>query len=496
MGTDNWLTVDRAGLGKLLERKGSAWVLFELIQNALDEDAKKVSVHLVSTVRRGRALLQVTDDSPNGWVDLRHAYTMFAPSWKKGDPEKRGRFNLGEKLVLAVCESATVKTMDGSVYFKEDGTRTRSGRHKEDRGTFFEAVLKFTNAQVNEALAAIPLLLPPDGVTVTVNGVEVERRKPLASLWVTLPTEAEGEGGVLRKTSRRCLVEIVEPLLEERGHLYEGGVPVVETGDRWHVNVHQKVPLNFDRDNVPPAFLRKVRAAVLNEMAGKLEDEDAAEPWVQEAASSPEVEPDAFATVLDKVHGVNRVMRDPSDREANSTAFSHGWTVVSGNQLSPGMRENLKRFRADGRDTLPPAGQRFPTPKPYSEDGEPVKHAVVDGFMRGVEKYAKAVGKALTGITPEVSFVLAPNFGAAYGPGSLDFSVQRLGRAFFRRACETMAGLEDLDDLLCHEFAHHRVVDHLSHEFHAAVSRNAAKLAAVCRTEGGSFRPYPDGALE
>jgi hypothetical protein len=31
------------------------------------------------------------------------------------------------------------------------------------------------------------------------------------------------------------------------------GIPVVETGDRWHVDVAQKVPLNFDRDNLPPA---------------------------------------------------------------------------------------------------------------------------------------------------------------------------------------------------------------------------------------------------
>ena len=57
--------------------------------------------------------------------------------------------------------------------------------------------------------------------------------------------------------------------------LYEMGLPIVETGDKWHVSVGQKVPLNRDRNNVRPAFLRAVRTLVLNEMHERLTEEDA-----------------------------------------------------------------------------------------------------------------------------------------------------------------------------------------------------------------------------
>jgi len=49
------------------------------------------------------------------------------------------------------------------------------------------------------------------------------------------------------------------------------GIPVVETGDRWHYDIGQKVPLTLDRENVPPGFLRQVRVAVFNRMHAQLE---------------------------------------------------------------------------------------------------------------------------------------------------------------------------------------------------------------------------------
>ena len=36
-----WFDVDKAGLAKLLARKGKEFVLFELVQNAWDEDTRQ-----------------------------------------------------------------------------------------------------------------------------------------------------------------------------------------------------------------------------------------------------------------------------------------------------------------------------------------------------------------------------------------------------------------------------------------------------------------------
>jgi hypothetical protein len=75
-------------------------------------------------------------------------------------------------------------------------------------------------------------------------------------------------------------VSIYEPLPGEVSSLYEMGLPIVETGDRWHVSVCQKVPLNRDRDNVRPAYLQAVRVAVLNAAHDLLTaDEEATAAW-------------------------------------------------------------------------------------------------------------------------------------------------------------------------------------------------------------------------
>src|SRR5439155_12367182 len=60
--------------------------------------------------------------------------------------------------------------------------------------------------------------------------------------------------------------------------LYELGIPVVETGDRWHVSVGQEVPLTPDRTNVPPAYLRAVRVGVLNALTTRIVGEEATQP--------------------------------------------------------------------------------------------------------------------------------------------------------------------------------------------------------------------------
>src|ERR1035437_3938210 len=52
--TMQWFDVDKAGLAKLLARKGKEFVLFELVQNAWDEDTRQVQVGL-QRIQIGRA---------------------------------------------------------------------------------------------------------------------------------------------------------------------------------------------------------------------------------------------------------------------------------------------------------------------------------------------------------------------------------------------------------------------------------------------------------
>jgi hypothetical protein len=106
---------DKDGLGKLIEQHGKCRLIAELLQNALDEKITTVMIKLKLLPGRPLAQLTVEDDAPEGFQNLAHAYTLFAESAKKADPEKRGRFNLGEKLILATCRSAIITTTTGTL---------------------------------------------------------------------------------------------------------------------------------------------------------------------------------------------------------------------------------------------------------------------------------------------------------------------------------------------------------------------------------------------
>ena len=115
---NTWFTVDKDGLSQLMAARPRVAMLHDLLQNVFDEDATTAVVTVAPIDgRRSRARLVVADDCPDGFADLRDAFTMYRSSRKKNDPTKRGRFNEGEKFVLSLCEEATIATTTGTVHF-------------------------------------------------------------------------------------------------------------------------------------------------------------------------------------------------------------------------------------------------------------------------------------------------------------------------------------------------------------------------------------------
>ncbi len=279
----NWFDVDKAGLAKLVASKPRAFIVYELLQNAWDQKVTRVDVTLEPVAGTRNAQIIVADDDPDGFADLRDAYTLFAESRKKGNAEQRGRFNLGEKLVLALAKAAYIETTTGSVRFDEQGRH--ASRQRRDAGSLFRATIPMTKADLEEIDLAVKRLIPPADVATTFNGRILEPRFPVAFFNEVLPTVVADEEGVLRKTSRKTLVRVYEPAEGETAMLYEMGIPVVETGDRFHVDVQQKVPLNMDRDNVTPAYLRTIRVAVLNALHDRLDADNSGDVWVREDRS-------------------------------------------------------------------------------------------------------------------------------------------------------------------------------------------------------------------
>jgi len=464
----NWFEVDKQGLAKLLARRGKSFALLELISNAWDTDAKNVNVTLQAVSGKPEAHILVQDDDPNGFRNLTHAWTLFAESERKAEAAKRGRFNLGEKLVLAVCSAAEITTTTGSVRFDKDGRHT--GRKRLGMGSLFEGYLRMTRDELKEALQAVHRLIVPEGVTLRVNGKEILHREPLAHTDAVLPTEIADAEGNMRRSERKALVTIYKA---EAGWLYELGVPVVETGDTFDVDVMQKIPLNMDRDNVLPSFLKAVRVTVLNATAELLQKDDATKSWVREAAGDSRAAPLTVERALDLRFGEKRVAYDPSDLEANNIAVAHGYTVVPGGALSKGEWENARSAGA-----VKPAGQVTPSPKPFTPGGKPLTLLDPKQWTDAVGKrvnFAKDVAKGVLGfeISVQIASEVTWPFSATYGGRVLTLNLGRLGNAWFRLSNRD----EKVLALLVHELAHEFAANHLSTDFHDACCRVGAGLA-------------------
>lgn len=462
--------VDKKGLAKLLSARGKEFIISELLQNAWDEDVTEVGISFVQ--EDGRAWLEVWDDSPEGFQDLAHAYTLFAESKKKGDAEKRGRFNLGEKLVIAIADELEIYTTKGYVRFDKDG-RTM-GLGKRDRGTLVKVHLKMNRQEADALRELVSMMIPPHNIKTTFNGERLMPRDLKASIAkCTLPTIVADDEGYMRPTARQTRVNIYEPLEGEKAMLYEMGIPVCETGDTYHVDIQQKVPLNMDRDNVTPAYLQKVRTAVLNEMAERMAPEEATAPWVAHALEDKMAEPEAVKAIVTARFGEKVVISDPSDPEGTKMATAAGYTVLAPRTFT---REAWVNVKAAG---YLPAGQVTPSPKVYEAGGRAENVVQRENWTQGMydtERFVEKLCRILTGRNIGIKVVKEPQVSwvANFGPSSpcVTFNLSKLGHNFFGQV-----GSEAQVELLLHEFAHDRVSDHLSHQFADEVARLGAKLA-------------------
>lgn len=510
----DWFEIDRKGLARLLERRGLAFVIFELLQNSWDEQgASSVEVTLAAGQTRGRSVLRVVDNAPEGFRRLSDAWTLFATSYKAGNPVQRGRYNLGEKLVLALCDEASITSTKGAVVF--DGSGRRTIKSKTAAGTVFEAVIRMTAEQRAEALAAVKRAIPPDTVKTIINGEVLARPEVKGKFHGTLLTEYADEDGVLRRTRRATDVAIYEPPEGDEGWIYEMGIPIVETGDRWSYDVGQKVPQSLERDGVPPSFLRQLRTEALNNLHNQVTTDDANETWVRDAASDQNCSEDAFTAVLDRRYGKDRVLADPSDPEATKRAMAAGHTIVYGNQLTQGERDRVRTLRTEGRDPILPAGQSKFATKPVFGNGEKqIRIIKPEDYTEGqkrVVQYSHAAARALIGMDIQILVVneattpmlacyrkSADAFGLGEdnplralftGEPRLIYNLGRLGKAWFEDA--SPKGLEEVHDLLIHELGHQFSGDHLADAYHDALCRLGARLAGLMRD--GSLDPIRFG---
>jgi hypothetical protein len=261
---------------------------------------------------------------------------------------------------------------------------------------------------------------------------------------------------------------------------------VVETGDKWHINVGQKVPLNLNRDNVRPAYLQRLRTLVFNEMHSHLNQEDANSTWVQEATSHVDCSPAGIDKFLTLRFGENRASYDPTDPEAGKRIQSMGGTILTGSMLNKQQWQKAKEA-----DAIQPAGKVCPSPQPYSNNPNAPRENLVspDQWTEGIRnivEYAKVLAKELMGVVLVVRVTRTQNnFLACYGQGELTFNLQLLSHCWFEQGPTA-----EVDELLIHEFGHEYSGDHLSDKYHDALCRLGARLKQLALTQPERLRTF------
>ena len=501
MGTRNGaVEVDLDGLAKLWAKNKSR-VLFELISNAHDpKGTTEITVHLAKVNPDGADRLyriQVVDNNPTGFTDLSHSWTMFADSEKKNDPDALGMFNLGEKLVIAVAKEVTIITVNKGVRFDDKGRHPL--RKYTGCGSAVEVLITLTEAEYTEMCDLMKMFIPRDSVKVSFNGQELPRRTPITCFEMTLPVPlADSIASDMRMSKRKCLVDIYEPLAGETPHLYGLGIPVVENNSKWHYMVHQKVPVPFDRDNVPPSYLHKLHVECVNHMHTFLMPDDVNETFVKVALEDEQITGDAFRDIRIKKHGEKVVIHDPNFPEATKRAIAEGYVPLYGKSESTGFFGNNRRF-----GDVKTAQEVTPQAVPFG-DGPPLKlldPKKMTVGMRLFGEFACMLFRQIVSKDGMLSIIWANDSGWPYSMtfgkvglsgGGLTVNVGRLGYEWFNRA---PADTADIIDLLIHEFGHYykkhpKMDDHLSSDYYNALTALAGRATVLALQQPKLFTKF------
>lgn len=355
--------VDVAGLAELEGGDSSHRLAYEPVANVFDEfrgydaDRRKPSycaVTLAHSANPRGVMLTVADDGA-GFQNERDIWTLFGSTAKRGAAGVAGRFNAGDKQLIAVARQATVKTNAVTVTFADGKREVTRHRSQIVSGTIVEALMPWSLQDMAEIRESLKRILPPEGLTYSVDGETVVAPVARCIVNVTLPTVLLTDG-VLRNTTRKTAVRVIKC---DKPTLFELGVPVCdlsEIGFPWSLDVQQKVPVPMSRNTVSPQYLFRLIGSVIEQasmdgvtlltqeeqgagfMKGALE-------WIRE--------PEALQATVKSLFGDNAV-RLSSDPIANAQAAASGATLVSGRWFGADTRRRMEESR-----TLPTSKDVF-----------------------------------------------------------------------------------------------------------------------------------------
>ena len=262
----------------------------------------------------------------------------MAPTPKRADPTKRGRFNTGEKEAISIATEAEIRTKGTTILFPESGGRVITDNNQLS-GTTVTLSMPWDPSVIPELIQMLNRFIPTD-CALSVNGEAIPPRTPLKVHPTALPTIIQQAPGLpMRYRTRNTIVHILDPV-ETPAWIFEMGIPIQTTDLPYDVNVMQKVPMPPNRDTVGAPYLKHISAEVLNAMYDTMAPTAFADTWVRTGIEDDRVKDDAVIATKQNRYGENVVMWS-SKKDANLRAAEAGFEVVHPKTLSQEERTKL-----------------------------------------------------------------------------------------------------------------------------------------------------------
>jgi hypothetical protein len=365
--------IDIAGMCEIEGGKPSYRLAFEPVANVFDEYRRHEPVPLAEGEERSRAIdlgdapkrptwcrvrlcyshdaprgvwLTVVDDGP-GFANEKDIYTLFGSTAKRRDPRVAGRFNMGEKQLIAVARKAIVCSGRVSVSF-ERGERSIQHHRIPYGETTVSALMPWSTIDMDTTRTWLKLLRAPTGLRYFIDDEEYGNNHSDLRVEVLLPT-IDLVDGVLKERKRRTFVEVFTPAPDTKPMLYELGIPICELSDFGFpksLDVQQKIPLPTSRDQVTTAYLYRLIGSVLQEAAADghslLSDAEEGAPFIKGALEWVH-DARALAATVNDIYG-EAAVRVSGDSTANARAVASGAPLISGREFGPETRRRMGEF--------------------------------------------------------------------------------------------------------------------------------------------------------
>ena len=422
----------------------------ELIQNAWDEVPSTTECRVTVEPRpdENATKISVEDDGP-GFRDITDAYTIMGPTYKRLDPIKRGRFNIGEKDVISVAIEAEVETVGHTVTFPRTGSRVESSNSREN-GTVVRVLMPWDEEKSKELVTMLQRFLPPVNCGLFVNDRQIPPRPAKEVRTVNgLPTEKQdAPNQPIKRINRRTEIYLVEPN-DPKGEcwLYEMGIPVQTIDCPWDIDVMQKIPMGQQRNAVSESYLNRIYAEVLNAGHKTLAREEFRSQWVKRAIEQRlHIERQAVDATREGRYGRDKSVLGTLDSDANMRSHEAGYSVIDPGGLS---KREIEVFRMHAG--VKNSDEVFPTPPPPRSDYEAKPNTNQARFADWVVEVAGHCGlKATVRYFNEPHNTMQADCNVSTTTPLLRFNEAHLGKKFF----QPPYGSFEHWNLLLHEFGH------------------------------------------